>query len=67
MFPSCSNYAAQAIKKHGSVLGWIMSCDRLVRCGRDEIHISRTIFASKQELIFDPVKANDFWWFERKK
>lgn len=64
MYPSCSSYASRAFKKHGPVLGWIMACDRLVRCGRDESNVSRKVLLDKNELIYDPVSANDFWWFE---
>ncbi len=65
MYPSCSHYASEAFKKHGFVLGWIMSCDRLVRCGRDEVNVSRKIIVNNHKLIHDPVAANDFWWFEK--
>ena len=65
MYPSCSNYASQAFKKHGPVLGWVMSCDRLVRCGRDEASVSRRIIVNNHQLIHDPVAGNDFWWFEK--
>jgi len=67
MYPSCSSYASRAIEKHGLVLGWVMACDRLVRCGRDEVYQSRTIISKGRKLIYDPVKANDFWWFEKEK
>lgn len=63
MYPSCSRYCAQAIRKHGFGIGWIMSCDRLLRCGRDEVQRSPHVRVNGHELIFDPVSANDFWWF----
>jgi putative membrane protein insertion efficiency factor len=31
-YPSCSEYAAQAIAKHGLVRGGIMAAKRLVKC-----------------------------------
>lgn len=65
MTPSCSEYAARAIKKHGMVMGWVMACDRLVRCGRDEVGISPHIRINAQDYVYDPVSANDFWWFNR--
>lgn len=65
MNPSCSEYAAQAIAKHGVVIGWIMACDRLMRCGRDEKHLSPKIEKNGAVLIHDPVSANDFWWFKK--
>lgn len=67
MYPSCSHYASQVFEKHGAILGWIMTCDRLVRCGRDEAKISGKVFINNDELIYDPVAANDFWWFKKEK
>lgn len=66
MYPSCSRYCAQAIRKHGFGLGWIMACDRLLRCGRDEVRLSPHVKINGRELTFDPVSANDFWWFSPK-
>ncbi|MEA1968600.1 MAG: membrane protein insertion efficiency factor YidD [Thermodesulfobacteriota bacterium] len=62
MYPGCSSYAVQAFEKHGFLMGFIMTCDRLVRCGRDEIGISPGIIINKRKFCYDPVKANDFWW-----
>ena len=66
MNPSCSQYAARAMKKHGPVMGWIMACDRLVRCGRDEAWVSPHVRIKGRDYIQDPVAANDFWWFGEK-
>lgn len=66
MYPNCSRYCIQAIQKHGFGLGWIMACDRLLRCGRDEIRMSPHVRINGRELTFDPVSANDFWWFSPK-
>ncbi|MCG8548842.1 MAG: membrane protein insertion efficiency factor YidD [Desulfobacterales bacterium] len=66
MYPSCSRYCTQAIQKHGFGLGWIMACDRLLRCGRDEVRLSPHIKLNGRNLTFDPVSANDFWWFSPK-
>ena len=63
MHPSCSEYARQAIQKHGPVLGWIMACDRLIRCGRDEVRLAPIRMVNTQPHTLDPVAANDFWWF----
>jgi putative component of membrane protein insertase Oxa1/YidC/SpoIIIJ protein YidD len=67
MYPSCSSYASEAFHKHGPILGWIMTCDRIVRCGRDEDEISLKIMIQDDKLIYDPLDANDFWWFEKDK
>jgi len=62
MYPSCSHYSGQAFAKHGFVKGWVMSSDRLLRCGRDEKRLSEEIIINKQVYVFDPLQHNDFWW-----
>ncbi len=66
MSPSCSSYAARAFKKHGFFLGWIISCDRLIRCGRDEIRRSSHIRSGNRILTVDTLEDNDFWWYLEK-
>ncbi|MCD4742754.1 MAG: membrane protein insertion efficiency factor YidD [Desulfobacteraceae bacterium] len=65
-YPSCSQYSNTAFKKHGAVMGWIMACDRLVRCGRDTATLSKKVVINSEVFAFDPVEANDFWWYEEK-
>jgi uncharacterized protein len=62
MYPSCSRYALDAVKKHGGITGWIMTCDRLMRCGRDEVSHSPSIQIQQRFFVYDPVENNDFWW-----
>ncbi len=62
MHPTCSAYMEQAVKKHGAVVGWIMGLDRLVRCGRDEEHLSPLVRVNDRLRVSDPVENNDFWW-----
>lgn len=62
MYPSCSKYCIEAFNKHGALLGWIMSSDRLVRCGRDEVKLSAPVLINGKKRIYDPVSNNDFWW-----
>ena len=62
MYPSCSHYSSQALKKHGFIKGWVMTSDRLLRCGRDEKHIAEQIIIDSQAYVFDPLQHNDFWW-----
>ncbi len=61
MYPSCSTYSLQCLKKHGPVKGWIMTCDRLMRCGRDELKTAPQIFVEGSWKYYDPVEKNDFW------
>ena len=65
MYPTCSAYSAQAFQKHGFIKGWVMTSDRLLRCGRDERHISENIVINDQHYVFDPLHNNDFWWSAR--
>lgn len=61
MTPSCSSYALQAMQRHGSIRGWIMASDRLMRCGRDELKHSPPVMTRQGIRCQDPVKNNDFW------
>lgn len=61
MYPSCSHYSAQAFEKNGFIKGWIMTSDRLLRCGRDEKTISENIIIDEKTYVFDPLRRNDFW------
>jgi uncharacterized protein len=62
MYPTCSQYCSQAIKKHGPLLGWIMCSDRLIRGGRDETRLSDPVWVNGKKRAYDPVSNNDFWW-----
>jgi putative component of membrane protein insertase Oxa1/YidC/SpoIIIJ protein YidD len=61
MYPNCSEYSLSAIEKHGMILGWLMTCDRLMRCGRDELELSPLIIADGKVKTFDSVDRNDEW------
>ncbi len=65
MYPSDSEYSLQSIKKHGMLAGWVMSMDRLMRCGRDETRLSPKIFINGKWKTYDPVEKNDFWWSDK--
>lgn len=62
MYPSCSHYASQAFKRHGAMKGWILTCDRLLRCGHDEVRLSPKVRVKGKPRTYDPVKANTRWW-----
>ena len=61
MYPTCSQYCMDAIKKHGPLTGWIMCSDRLMRCGRDETKLSAPVWINGEKRSYDPVSHNDFW------
>lgn len=62
MYPSCSHYATQAIKRHGKILGWLLTADRLLRCGRDETRRVPKVMVNGNQRAYDPLEANTFWW-----
>lgn len=65
MYPSCSAYSLQAFEKHGFLMGWIMTSDRLLRCGRDELKRAPWVRVNTETRSYDPVSANDGWWAPR--
>ena len=63
MYPTCSEYSLQCFKKYGLFIGWMMTCDRLFRCGRDELRLSPQIIVNGKFKCYDPLEKNDFWWY----
>ena len=64
MYPSCSQYSLEASNKHGLLMGWIMTCDRLLRCGGDGLKTAPRITVDGRTRCYDSVEENDFWWAE---
>src|SRR6056297_1763426 len=62
MHPSCSEYSLCAIDKHGAWLGWIMACDRMMRCGRDALERTHAVLVDGERRYRDPLWRNDWWW-----
>ena len=62
MYPSCSQYSMACFEKHGFLMGWMMTWDRLYRCGRDELRLSPQMIVDGKYKCYDPVENNDFWW-----
>jgi putative membrane protein insertion efficiency factor len=63
MYPSCSSYALQAIKKHGCLIGSVMTSDRLIHEANETDH-APLIEKAGDLGYYDPVSANDFWWYK---
>ena len=63
--PTCSSYSVQAFKKHGLVMGWLMTVDRLIH-EADEWNFSPVKNRGGKGKIIDPVENNDYWWYENK-
>jgi len=60
--PTCSSYSAQAFRKHGFFIGWVMTVDRLIH-EADEGRHSPLLWRDGGPKILDPVENNDFWWY----
>jgi len=67
MYPSCSNYALQAFQKHGFLLGWMMSADRLMRENASNPSNYSLISIKGQLRYYDPLENHDFWFSRRQK
>lgn len=65
MYPTCSHYASDAFAREGMLMGWVLTCDRLLRCGRDEKRLAKPIRVQGQKYAYDPLDANTFWWKAR--
>ena len=63
MYPSDSDYSLQSLEKHGMIMGWMMTLDRLMRCGRDETKLAPRVLVDGKWKSYDPVEKNDFWWY----
>ena len=61
MYPTCSQYGQQAIRKNGLVWGVIMTVDRLIH-ESDEMRRAPRLKVYESYRYYDPVENNDFWW-----
>lgn len=62
MYPTCSQYSVEAIRKHGPVAGIVMTADRIIH-ELDEQNYAPLIKVGSRYRFADPVRNNDFWWF----
>ena len=60
MYPTCSAYSKEAIKKYGTVKGFIMTSGRLLH-EADESSYAPIINIHGKLRYYDPVENNDFW------
>ena len=61
MYPSCSSYSLLVLKKHGGLIGFAMTVDRLMH-EAEELRSGPLIEDNGRYLVYDPVENNDFWW-----
>lgn len=62
--PSCSRYSLLTIKKHGVIIGFVMTFDRLQH-ESNEARYSPLIKINGETKVYDPVENNDFWWHKK--
>jgi putative component of membrane protein insertase Oxa1/YidC/SpoIIIJ protein YidD len=65
MYPSCSHYSSQAFERHNPLAAWVLTTDRLLRCGHDEIRLSKPVIIQGRTRIKDTLDDNTFWWSPR--
>ncbi len=63
MYPTCSSYGVDAFRKHGSIMGLVLTADRLMH-ETDEPSYAPIIIKHGHYRYYDPVGNNDFWWYE---
>ncbi len=63
MYPTCSSYSRQAIRKYGAIKGFVMTVDRLIHEG-DEYRFAQLIRKGDSLRYYDPPENNDFWHFK---
>jgi len=60
-YPVCSQYARQAIQKHGLLLGSWWMLDRMIH-EADDVYSQHTIVVDGVVRTDDRLQRNDFWW-----
>jgi hypothetical protein len=63
-YPSCSKYSLLAIEKHGPIIGFVMTFDRLQH-ESNEARYSPVVVINGETRVLDPVENNDFWWYAK--
>jgi putative membrane protein insertion efficiency factor len=63
LYPTCSAYSLEAFKKHGFLIGFMMTAGRLIQ-ESDESETAPRIAVGNRIMPYDPVSRNDFWWFK---
>jgi hypothetical protein len=60
MAPTCSLYSRQALKRHGALLGVVLTADRLLHEADEQRHV-RSIRERGETYHLDPLDANTYW------
>lgn len=60
MAPTCSLYAQQAFREHGTLLGFVLTADRLLH-ESDEQPLVHSYVLHGERYYLDPLTANTYW------
>ena len=60
MYPTGSDYARQAVARHGALLGFLLTAERLLHEGNERL-VAPRIRKHGRWRIYDPLDANDTW------
>lgn len=66
MHPSCTTYSIEAVRKHGIIIGYIMTIDRLIH-ENNEMDFARVTGEGEGARFQDSVENNDFWWYRERR
>ncbi|MBN2515937.1 MAG: membrane protein insertion efficiency factor YidD [Deltaproteobacteria bacterium] len=64
MYPTCSSYGLQATERHGFIIGFIMTADRLIH-ESDEMTYAPLVEVCGSVRYIDTLDNNDFWWYSK--
>jgi len=60
LYPTCSGYSVMTLRKHGPILGFVMTSERVMRNHTGDYYPAIWKFGRWRN--YDPVEANDFWF-----
>lgn len=63
MYPTCAAYSIKCFEKHGLIMGYLMTIDRLLH-EADEMNRASLLKVHGKWRYHDPVENNDFWWYK---
>ena len=65
LYPTCSAYARESFRRHGFLMGLLLTLDRLLQEPDVQSRAPRIrVFGVWR--AFDPVEDSDFWWSDRR-
>ena len=66
LYPTCSGYGKEAFSRNGSIAGFIMTADRLMRDNSDAYLYYPLIKVGRHYYYYDPVENNEYLFVGKK-